>query len=297
MKIGCCWLYAISKYGYPPSIRDTFKALREMAKLGFKCVELEGVREKNIREILENKKDLKVLCDDLNIKIVNFCPVLPDIVSLEKAKRKKALELFDIGIEIASYFRCQTIQSDSYIPPIEFIGEVPYNEAIKFGRQFQIKVDPNFEWKNLWETLIDSMIRGNRKAKEAGLKLIMEPRVGEIISNTDGLLRLMDAVNDENFGAVLDTGHLYSQKEILPLSVEKLNTRIYYLHVSDNDGRINEHLGLGKGTIDWQGIFTALKKYKFNGYVAIDIGGVPDIDKEYRESKKFLENIAKKLDI
>lgn len=55
---------------------------------------------------------------------------------------------------------------------------------------------------------------------------------------------------------------LYAQKEILPLSIEKLGTRIYYLYVSDNDGRVNEHLGLGKGTIDWEGIFTALKKRK-----------------------------------
>lgn len=73
----------------------------------------------------------------------------------------------------------------------------------------------------------------------------MEPRVGEIVSNTDALLRLMDAVGDENFGALLDTAHLHAQKEILPLSIEKLSSRIYYVHVSDNNGRVNEHLGLG----------------------------------------------------
>jgi len=297
MKISCCWLYAISKYGYPPTIEDAFKALRDMAKLGFKFVELEGVRAKNLREVFKNKENLRTLCDDLGIEVINFCPILPEIVSLEEAKRKKALELFELGIEIANYFGCKTIQSDSYTPPLEFVGEIPYEETLKYGQQFQIKVDLNFKWKRLWEVLVNSIIQCNKKAKEAGLKLTMEPRIGEIISNTDALLRLMDAVNDENFGAVLDTGHLHPQKEILPLSIEKLGHGIHYLHVSDNDGRSNEHLGLGKGTIDWQGVFIALKKHKFNGYVAIDIGGVPNIDEEYKESKRFLENLAKELGI
>src|SRR5207249_4222981 len=51
MKINCCWLYAISKYGYPPSIADTQRALGEMAALGFNAVELEGVREENLRAV------------------------------------------------------------------------------------------------------------------------------------------------------------------------------------------------------------------------------------------------------
>ena len=38
MKISCCWLYAISKYGYPPSIPDTYRAVEEMAALGFRHV-------------------------------------------------------------------------------------------------------------------------------------------------------------------------------------------------------------------------------------------------------------------
>ena len=290
-------MYAISKYGYPPSVENTYKALREMADLGFEYVELEGVKEENLKEIFDNKEKLETLCDNLGVKVSTFYPILPDIVSMEKAKRKKAIELFDMGVEIANYFGCEIIQTDSYIPPLEFVGKVPYNETIGYGEQYQVKVDPNFKWEQLWEIFVDSISKCNQKAKEAELKLSMEPRVGEIVSNTDALLRLMDAVGDENFGALLDTAHLHAQKEILPLSIEKLSNRIYYVHVSDNDGRVNEHLGLGKGTIDWKGVFAALKKHKFNGYVAVDVGEVANIDEEYKKSKKFLENIARELSI
>ena len=78
VKVGCCWLYAISKYGYPPSIADTKQALKDMKALGFKYVELEGVREENLREVYAHRHALKALCDDLGLVVDNFCPVLPD---------------------------------------------------------------------------------------------------------------------------------------------------------------------------------------------------------------------------
>ena len=61
MKISCCWLYAISKYGYPPSISDTYRALEDMQRLGFKYVELEGVREENLRAVYEEKENIKIV--------------------------------------------------------------------------------------------------------------------------------------------------------------------------------------------------------------------------------------------
>lgn len=144
---------------------------------------------------------------------------------------------------------------------------------------------------------MDSISVCNARAKAAGLRFCLEPRVGEIVSNTDGLLRLMDAVDDENFGAVLDTGHQHAQKEILPLSVEKLGRRIFYLHVSDNDGRVNEHRSLGEGTVDWEGVFTALQKHGFTGYVALDIGHVDDLDGAMRRSRRFLLDLLPRLGI
>ncbi|MBC7321423.1 sugar phosphate isomerase/epimerase [bacterium] len=297
MKISCCWLYAISKYGYPPSMENIFKALKEMADMGFEYVELEGVREENLKEVYNNREKIKKYCRNLGVKIINFCPIIPDIVSLDEEKRKKAKDLYMLGVELAKYFDCETIQTDSYTPPLEFIGEVPYKESISYGKQYKVKIDPQFDWNKLWDVLVDSFRFASETAKSAGLKFCLEPRVGEIISNTDALLRLMDHVKSDNFGAVLDTGHQNAQKEILPLSVEKLGNRIFYLHVSDNDGKINEHLPLGKGNIDWEGIFLALKKHNYQGYIAIDIGNVPDIEKAYIDSKKFLEDLAQKLDI
>jgi len=298
MKISCCWLYAISKYGYPVSVTDIPDALREMAELGFHYVELEGASaDDNLLQVHEQRHAIKALCDDLGLQVVNFCPVIPDLVSLDKAERDRAYELFSVALELADYFDCATIQIDSYTPPLDFIGDRPYKEMLDYGIDFRIAVDPDFDWEEQWRVLVESIKHCAQEAWRAGLPLCLEPRVGEIVSNTDALLRLMDYVDEDNFGAVLDTAHQHAQKEILPLSVEKLGARIDYLHVADNDGKINEHKALGEGTVDWEGVFTALKKHHFAGYVAIDIGRLPDMEDAMRRSIAFLEELLPRLGI
>lgn len=304
MKLSCCWLYAISKYGYPVAVPDMFKALEEMAALGFHYVELEGMQGRNLREVWEGREALRGRCDELGLKVINFCPVIPDLVSLDPQKREAAIEEeFALAIRIAKYFDCKTIQADSYTPPFEFIGDQPYKDMVSFGLQFRVIIPPDFSWQEQWDVLVDTMARCSRMAWEAGLPFCLEPRVGEIVSNTDGMLRLMewvdraDPIAGENFGAVLDTGHQHAQKEILPLSVEKLGRRIFYLHVSDNDGRVNEHRALGEGTIDWEGVFRALQKFHFDGFVALDIGRVPDLDESMIRSQDYLRVLFDRMGI
>jgi len=43
MKIACCWMYVISKYGFPPKLENIYKGIREMSNLGFKFIEMEEV--------------------------------------------------------------------------------------------------------------------------------------------------------------------------------------------------------------------------------------------------------------
>lgn len=294
MQISCCWLYAISKYGYPPSIPDNFRALREMKALGFENVELEGVRKDNLMAVYEKRHELKKFCDDEGLHVINFCPVLPGSVSLNRKERRESQDLFQRAIEIAQLFKCATIQGDSFTPPLKFRGDSPYKESISYGKHFTVEIDPAFKWPRQWDAMVESFSFMTREAKKARLRFCVEPRVGELLSNTDAILRMMDAVDDDNFGAVLDTAHQNAQKEILALSVEKLGKRIFYVHAADNDGRVNDHVAAGRGTVDWDGVFQGLKKHKFSGYLAIDVGMVPDIDDQYRESHVFLMKMATK---
>ncbi len=297
VQIGCCWLYAISRYGYPPSIADTFQALEDIARLGFRFAELEGVGEENLLAVYQHREELKKRATDLGLRILNFCPVLPQVVSLSREDRSKAYSLFERACELATFFGCQTIQTDSFTPPISFQGKRPYEDAIDFDVTFRPVIPDPFRWDEQWKILVESFGRLAQKAQEWSLRFCLEPRVGEMISNTDAALRLFDQVGHPNLGFVLDTAHLHAQKELLPLSVEKLGERIFYVHLSDNDGRTNDHNGLGKGTIDFGSLFRGLKKHRFTGMVGLDIGRIDNLDEEMIRSRHFLKNLLEELEI
>lgn len=156
MKLSCCWIYAISKYGYPPTFNDTILALKDMKKLGFKYVELEGVGRENMTEMHRRRKELKAVCDDLGLKVVNFCPILPDIVHPDKAVRDSAMDLFKLGVEVAHDFGAMTVQTDSFVPPLKFKGDAPYKDMVNYGIQFSVEVDPDFSWQRQWDALVDA---------------------------------------------------------------------------------------------------------------------------------------------
>ena len=299
MNISCCWLYAIEKYGYPPSIKDTYNALKDTAEMGFKYVEVEAfnIKENNVFELFEERIKLKEFMEDLGLTFINLPIMLPGLFSLDKKIRLENLKLFDIGTELASYLGAEVMQLDSFATALKFIGENPYLDDITYGESYKVDIDKEYSWEKEWNILVEMFKICCEKLQKTDMKLIIEPRVGERVSNTDAILRLMDNVSCPNFFAILETAHMNAQKELIPLSVEKMGKKIFIVHVADNDSLTNAHNKVGDGTIDWEATLKALKKYDFKGYFAIDIKphNIENIKREYIESRVFLEELGKKI--
>lgn len=295
MKISCCWMYAIGKYGFPPKIEDMGKAIGEMASLGFKYIELEGVGYSNLNDVILNKEFLKEKCEEHRVEVVNFAPLLPEVISRDITERKKALRYFEEGVKTARYLGSPRVWIDSYNPPLQMVDGGSYMEELTYGNKIWGRVASGFSWNSFWDHFVGAIRECNDICKENQMELLIEPRVGEVISNTEGLLRLFDAIPDENLGAVLDIAHQYAQKEILPLSIAKLGSKIRYAHIADNDGRDNHHYGIGDGTVDWEGVFLALKESGYEGFYAIDLEKLPNLSAEFLRTKKALEEFAERF--
>ena len=293
MKIACCWIYVINKYGFPPKLEAVYKGIKEMSNLGFKFIEIEGIGRDNLIEVINNKADLLKLFNDLGVKLANFAILLPDVFSMDASLKENTLELFRKGVETAKYLGSDFVWIDSFMPPVEIKSGKTFAQTIEFGVQVKVRIPSGFIWNDFWNNFVDSVKKCNQVAESYGIPLIIEPRVGEVISNTDAMLRLIELVGSKNFGAILDTAHLHAQKEILPLSVEKLGPHIKYVHIADNDGKDNRHLVPGDGTIDWEEVFISLKKQGYNGYYSIDLEKLPNYDHKVLEAKKFLERREK----
>ncbi len=295
MKIVCCWMYAIGKYGFPPKPADMLRAIGEMGALGFDYIELEGVGFENLGAVVEHREQFREALQRANVRLSNFAIILPEVVSEDLELQKRALAAFEKGVETAAYLGAANVWVDSYFPPVEVVSGSLMTEEIVFGKQTRIRIPDGFNWQRFWEHYVRAMKRCTQIAREHGLPLLVEPRVGEIAPNSDALLRLLEAVDDDNLGVILDTAHQHAQKEHLPLSVEKLGKWIKYVHVADNDGNVNYHRLPGEGNIDWDELFRALKRQSFDGYYALDLELMPDFEQRFLEGKRFLEGYAQRL--
>ena len=60
---------------------------------------------------------------------------------------------------------------------------------------------------------------------------------------------------------LLDTGHAHINNWNLTKVIAHLGPRLVGVHLHDNDGLTDQHLPVGVGTIEWQPVFAALKKW------------------------------------
>ena len=291
MKIACGWLYSLSTFGYPPNYADTLKGITLAAKWGFEAFEMEAIGEENLRDLYTHRKELKAHIDNEGLTLANFVPVIRSTVSLDPEIQKKSLALFELGVDLAAELDARLVMTDSYEVPIEYTSESPAFDPIHYGKGYRVKITPEFSWDRVWENMISVMGKCSEMCEKRGLRLGMEMRLAETVSNTDAFLRLYDAVRNPCLGVVFDTAHLNAQKEILPISVEKLKDRVFLIHASDNDSATNAHLPLGNGTIHWDSFIAALDKHRFDGYYVLDIGDCPDLEQAYLQSKQYLERL------
>jgi sugar phosphate isomerase/epimerase len=297
-----CWLYAITKYRYIPNLEEILSAIADDERLGFRYMELEGVG-RQLYTVADNRSQIKKRCDERGITLIDFVPVLPDLMSPDMGKRRRALKDFRLGCEVASYFETGLIQIDTFHQPIHV--EAPYDISKEFKfiyRAPSLKIDPSFNfWDYFNNVLVSSVAECSDIAKDHGLRLCIEPRTWENISNAWALELLMRKVKSDNLGAVLDVAHLSAQKMNIVQCIEMLGERIFYVHASDNNYLTEDHLEVGKGMVDWESMLRALKKHAYKGYIGIDIGGKPEfkpsLDSMYMNSKVYLERLMEKLEL
>jgi sugar phosphate isomerase/epimerase len=90
---------------------------------------------------------------------------------------------------------------------------------------------------------------------------------------------------DEDIGLVLDIGHANINGQI-ELFLKTFADRIVHIHAHDNDGRNDQHLGIGYGNIDWKNIADLMKRTSYDKVVIIE--SVEHIQESLRKLKQML---------
>ena len=101
--------------------------------------------------------------------------------------------------------------------------------------------------------------------------------------------RLFDRIRSPYLGLALDVAHC----ELLPGGtvpfVRAFPDRIHSAQLSDNRGRVDEHMTIGEGTIDFRRVLGALGRIGFAGPLIIELFDVP---KKLRSHRRLLALLA-----
>ena len=97
-----------------------------------------------------------------------------------------------------------------------------------------------------------------RQVQEEGAVMMLENVYERGPGEMEGLFRALDE-EGVRFGFCLDTGHQASFSRTLLMDwVDALAPRLGQLHLHDNDGRFDDHLAPGQGSIDFPALFERL---------------------------------------
>ncbi len=138
-----------------------------------------------------------------------------------------------------------------------------------------------------WQLNLDSVRLLLKIAKREGVEIAIE-NVPEsypfVIRNVQDFSRFYSELNDE-VGMVLDVAHANLNNQIQDFT-RAFSKEIVHMHVSDNDGTHDLHLGIGYGNIDWESFAEEIKKVNYSNVVMLE--SIENVKESLRTLHKLL---------
>lgn len=223
--------------------------------------------------------------------------VLEELVRLDV----KNIELADSGNHSLNPKRVDRLQELRASYELKFSIHAPYadtnlsadddliREWILKRIRASIRFASELEAKNLiihpgWTTATEPFMRGRswdlnirslrwlqKYSGEYGVECLLEnvPNPTPYLLVTVDDFRLFDEEMTPPLNYCMDLGHAHLQGEIFDF-INSFGSKIKHVHVSDNEGILDQHLPIGEGTVDWESAISALRKSGFDGWVVVE---------------------------
>ncbi len=123
-----------------------------------------------------------------------------------------------------------------------------------------------------WKQNIKSLIQLHKTAEEYGLNIALEnlpERYGFLMKQPQDFQKFYKETALSDIGIALDVGHanLEGQTEQF---LKKMPDKIVHIHISDNTGEHDQHLGIGYGKINWQQFSEILHEIAYDKTIIIE---------------------------
>ena len=112
-----------------------------------------------------------------------------------------------------------------------------------------------------------------RSIAGSGIRIAIENIYGQQPFAAD-LLRIIAAVDRQELGICLDTGHLNVEHGDPCAFIDEAGDKLIALHIADNLGNADHHmLPCGRGTVNWTSVMRKLKSTPYSGLFNFEVPG------------------------
>ncbi len=284
-------------------------AIKKIADIGFKGVELIGWNGKELREYYtkDTIKNLRTLLSDLGLSMSNFNHTPEMLCSDDDKVRLACKDDYKRAIEVAHDLGAKTFTSVTPYP-FSMCNAYKWLKEVSMYQEWTIDADINLDFGANYDRFVEDMKELCALNAQAGLKTLVEPHPHRWVHSAASMLRLIEHVGADNLGFNLDPSHLFSVGEFPQRTIYELRGRVWHCHFSDNDTLTNAHWRPGKGKVDWYAVMKALKDTGFDGEISFELEDVPgagvpgkpcspNMVKELKESIRYITEIGKELGI
>ncbi len=138
-----------------------------------------------------------------------------------------------------------------------------------------------------WKQNVISLQNIQSIAEEYGVTVAIEnlpEKYGFLMKTPEDFQRLYKETNLP-IGIALDVGHANLEAQVEPFLI-KLPSKITHLHLSDNSGIEDQHLGIGYGAINWQWLAQSLKRINYRQIVITE--SVEHVEESIQKLRQLL---------
>ncbi|WP_394992366.1 sugar phosphate isomerase/epimerase family protein [Emticicia sp.] len=224
---------------------DIFPVLEQIKAMGFDGVEV-PIFDVNPENWYTWRKKL----DELGLKriAVTICGADFNQISPDENMRKATLERNKRAVDCALVLGADLLTG-------------PYHSALS---HFTGKPATQQEWQ--WA--VENLQELAQYADDLGITLGLEYLnrfESYLVSSADELLKLVEDINHPACKIMFDTFHANIEEKSLGDAIRKLSKHLVHVQVSENDRST-----VGKGNVDWEDVFKALKDINYGGWLSIE---------------------------
>ncbi|KFB08236.1 Xylose isomerase domain protein TIM barrel [Nitratireductor basaltis] len=223
------------------------------ADLGFDFVELLVPEPEDKLPLSDARK----AAEDAGIFLVLAARVNPQrsIASDDEAARAGGLDYLKHTVDVAAELGARIVGGPLYGEPMVFAGRPPVPRS---DDEIAVRA----------ERTVSGLSQVAPRARAAGVTFALEALnrfETDIVSTTRQCVEVVDAVNDEGLGVMLDTFHMNMEDRSIPDAIRLAGDRIVHFQANEN------HRGHpGTGHLDWPAIMRALHQVGYAGPISLE---------------------------